>query len=374
MAIMQPPKPFVAQQFDVPQWQAPQQIMPQQAPQGLLSRIGSGIKDRVQDQNFMDRLAIGLSGMSMHPNQGLIETSANRIDQRQKLVEQRQKLGLINEQKNRTIEALKNMGTPQAMKALQLLEAGGSIVDATNMAFTDQGQVLTSAEINAKYPNAQVEDGGLYNLKPDGTMSKVGGNGTTINLGDSGVGDFQTQRIKSSVARFDSMLEQAQNASFTSSQVSLLGDYLSEANTGVASGLKQKLYEGLGLDLRSDTQVAAEAMLSKLVPAQREKGSGPMSDRDLDMFRNALPSLKTTPEGNALIVATLQAVSEYQIQLGRIVDDVYADPQFISDPNKLMTEIARRQREMVDPLISFKKSRLTNGNSNGARVINIERQ
>jgi hypothetical protein len=375
--LIQVPK-LEEEQFTVPPYQGqrqpmrqpiqqpmPEQPMPEQ-PQGLLGRIGAGIKRSVKDPNFMDRLTIGLGGMTMNPNEAFMDLAQNRINQRQKL-------GLINEQKNRTIEALKRLNTPQAMRALQFLDSGGDIGNAVKMAFASQGKVMTSAEINAKYPDAQVQEGGLYNVKADGTITKVGGNGVNINLGDSGAGDLQNERIRSTVKRYTSMQEQAQSARFTSSQVSLLGDLLSETDTGLATGIKQKLYEGLGLDLRSDTQVAAQAMLSKLVPAQREKGSGPMSDLDLDEFKNSLPSLKTTPEGNALIVETLQAIAAYQIKMGDIVDDVYADPQFINDPNKLMSEIAKRQREMVDPLLAFKRSRLANSNASGAKVISIRK-
>jgi hypothetical protein len=59
--------------------------------------------------------------------------------------------------------------------------------------------------------------------------------------------------------------------------------------------------------------------------------------------------------------------------MGDIVDDVYADPQFINDPNKLMSEIAKRQREMDDPLLAFKRSRIANSNASGAKVISIRR-
>jgi len=120
-----------AEQFSVPPFQGQQQPMPQpmpEQPQGLLGRIGAGIKRSVQDPNFMDRLTIGLGGMTMRPNEALMGLAQNRI-------EQRQKLGLINEQKNRTIEALKRLNTPQAMRALQLLDAGGSVSDAATMAF-----------------------------------------------------------------------------------------------------------------------------------------------------------------------------------------------------------------------------------------------
>ena len=120
-----------AEQFSVPPFQGQQQPMQQpmpEQPQGLLGRIGAGIKRSVQDPNFMDRLTIGLGGMSMRPNEALMGLAQNRINQRQKL-------GLINEQKNRTIEALKRLNTPQSMRALQLLDAGGSISDALSMGF-----------------------------------------------------------------------------------------------------------------------------------------------------------------------------------------------------------------------------------------------
>ena len=115
------------QPMSQPMSQPMPQPMPEQ-PQGLLGRIGAGIKRSVQDPDFMDRLTIGLGGMTMRPNEALMGLAQNRI-------EQRQKLGMLNEQKNRTIEALKRLNTPQAMRALQLLDAGGSISDALTMGF-----------------------------------------------------------------------------------------------------------------------------------------------------------------------------------------------------------------------------------------------
>lgn len=118
------------EQLNQPMPQPMSQPMPQpmSQPQGLLGRIGAGIKRSVQDPDFMDRLTIGLGGMTMRPNEALMGLAQNRI-------EQRQKLGMANEQKNRTIEALKRLNTPEAMRALQLLDAGGSISDALTMGF-----------------------------------------------------------------------------------------------------------------------------------------------------------------------------------------------------------------------------------------------
>jgi hypothetical protein len=156
-----------AEQFIAPPYQGQQQPMqqpmqqtmqqPMQQPQGLLGRIGSGIKRSVQDPNFMDRLTIGLGGMSMRPDKGLMSLAQNRILQRDKL-------GLINEQKNRTIEALKRLNTPQAMRGLQLLDAGGSISDALSMAFE-------KPKSNIEY---KIVDGSLVKIDKDAnTVSEI---------------------------------------------------------------------------------------------------------------------------------------------------------------------------------------------------------
>lgn len=157
-----------AEQFSVPPFQGQQQPMPQpmpEQPQGLLGRIGAGIKRSVQDPNFMDRLTIGLGGMTMRPNEALMGLAQNRINQRQKL-------GMLNEQKNRTIQALQNMNTPQAMRALQLLDAGGSISDALSMGFEKPVS-------NIEY---KIVDGTLVSVNNDtGEVSEIYSSGADNN-------------------------------------------------------------------------------------------------------------------------------------------------------------------------------------------------
>lgn len=85
---------------------APQQQAPQQKPtlgsraMGILGAIGGGIKRSVQDPNFADRLVIGLGGMSMNPNQVLMQQAAANI-------EQRRAMDLLGKQANQTAEWLK---------------------------------------------------------------------------------------------------------------------------------------------------------------------------------------------------------------------------------------------------------------------------
>src|SRR6056297_1138254 len=65
--------------------------------------------------NALDSLAIALQGMTINPNQGLMQLSANRIAGRRKAQQ-------TKAQQNRTLEALKNMGAPPQI--IQMAEAG----------------------------------------------------------------------------------------------------------------------------------------------------------------------------------------------------------------------------------------------------------
>jgi uncharacterized protein (DUF1330 family) len=76
----------------------------------LFDTIGQKFKD---DPDLKDRLTIGLQGMTMNPNQGLIDLAKGNIAQRQKQ-------GLINQQANKTIEFLRAKGVDEAtLKSLE---------------------------------------------------------------------------------------------------------------------------------------------------------------------------------------------------------------------------------------------------------------
>lgn len=67
----------------------------------------------------------------------------------------------------------------------------------------------------------------------------------------------------------------------------------------------------------SDLQ-AAQALINSMVPEQRPPGSGPMSDADLALFKESLPRIINTPEGNAKIIASLRGIAQYDMQMGEI--------------------------------------------------------
>ena len=90
----------MANQPEPPQPPQPPQTLGSRA-MGILGAIGGGIKRSVQDPNFADRLVIGLGGMTMNPNQVLMQQAAANI-------EQRRKTDLLSAEANKTIQYLRS--------------------------------------------------------------------------------------------------------------------------------------------------------------------------------------------------------------------------------------------------------------------------
>jgi flagellar protein FlgJ len=67
---------------------------------------------------------------------------------------------------------------------------------------------------------------------------------------------------------------------------------------------------------------AMQALVNQLVPGQRPAGSGPMSDKDVQLFKESLVSVINQPGGNAIIVDTLKRINEYDLEGAKIVQQV----------------------------------------------------
>lgn len=96
----------------------------------------------------------------------------------------------------------------------------------------------------------------------------------------------------------------------------------------------------------SSVQLAA-AMINKLVPQQRPPGSGAMSDADLELFKQSLPQLQGTPDGNAMIVETMRGLAGYKRDMGVIAQRAMAG-------EITQSEALEQMRNLPDPLASFK--------------------
>jgi hypothetical protein len=117
---------------------------------------------------------------------------------------------------------------------------------------------------------------------------------------------------------FDSLISDGLQARSDTATVERLDQLLSAQPTGGAAALKVAAGD-FGLDVEGlDELQAARALINKLVPAQRAAGSGPMSDADLELFKQSLPRIINQPGGNKLVIDTLRGINHYRVEQGKI--------------------------------------------------------
>lgn len=160
-----------------------------------------------------------------------------------------------------------------------------------------------------------------YNIGPDGRVTQIGGGGVTVN---NNMGAGADEKAYEEFAKLDaqtlaSIGEAGMKARQDEGRIDRLESLLASGPSGMGAGIKTILGDyGIQTD-GLDTLQAARALINAMVPEQRQPGSGPMSDADLELFKQSLPRLINSPDGNALIVHTLRGISQYDAQRGDIV-------------------------------------------------------
>ena len=112
------------------------------------------------------------------------------------------------------------------------------------------------------------------------------------------------------------------NARSSQIRVQELERLLKTAPQGVVGGATQ-LAGAIGLPIDGVDEVqAATALINQMVPLQRAPGSGPMSDKDLELFKQSLPAIINQPGGNQKIIAAIKGINEYTIAQAEIAQAV----------------------------------------------------
>jgi len=178
----------------------------------------------------------------------------------------------------------------------------------------------------------------------------------------TGEGDkFYKVMDEKNAEQFSALSTNGQNSRSKLAQVNVLEGLLKSSGSGFGATLAAKAGEfGIETEGLSEIQ-AAQALINKLVPEQRQAGSGPMSDADLALFKQSLPRLINTPEGNASIVQTMRGIAEYEVQMGEIADSV---------ADRTMTPQEGREaiRNLKNPLEDFSKDPTGDTASNALKV------
>jgi hypothetical protein len=189
----------------------------------------------------------------------------------------------------------------------------------------------------------------MYNLAPGSPerqafilTGKLGGDGNALVDMARVFMDNDTianENAKSVTARASLQVQNADEAYGKQQRLAALGDLLSQTETGAGASLKIAAAKiGIFTDGTSELE-AAKALISQMIPAQRPPGSGTMSDADAEMFRDSLPGIMRSPRGNAIIIATLSAISNNDIALGQAAMDW-------QDGKIELSEYRARQREL----------------------------
>tara|TARA_R110002167_G_scaffold144407_1_gene334565 strand:+ start:272 stop:1291 length:1020 start_codon:yes stop_codon:yes gene_type:complete len=217
---------------------------------------------------------------------------------------------------NKTIQMLIDRGRQDLADMVQ----NGSLTmqQAASALLTEpkkSGKVVDATQLRAMFPNASIDDG-LYNLKPDGTATKVGGGGVNVQVGsDKGLDEF----AKLDAKKLATISETGSTATRSLARINRLESLLNNVETGMTANLKQIAGNfGIATNGLSDIQ-AAQALINSLVPEQRAEGSGPMSDADLDLFKQSLPRIINQPGGNKLIIETMRGIAQYDAMGSAIV-------------------------------------------------------
>lgn len=265
--------------------------------------FGQRLKGSFKSGDLMDRLALAFNSMRMNPDQGIAQ-----------LVSERQKGRAADKTANRTAQWLASIGRTDLAQAM--LSGGLDPKAAAQLAMTppeQQGQVVDAAVLRQQFPGAQIEDG-LYNAKPDGTITKVGGGGTTVNVGGSEQSELSKKTDAEEATALGVILKAAPKAAAVTADLDLLTEVLQYAPQDPISGRISQLFPGV-----SSAGAAAQSIIKRVAPSLRAEGSGSTSDIEYKGMLESLPSLINYPEANTAIAGMMRAKAQLDVERGNIV-------------------------------------------------------
>lgn len=169
-----------------------------------------------------------------------------------------------------------------------------------------------------------------------------------VNIDQKAEGAFDKKLAEKQAETFDAMATEGMAANADLAVIGELETLLGQ-NGGVTDGIAGWLAQrGIGGEGMSDLQ-AAQALINKLVPTQRQPGSGTMSDRDVELFTRSLPNLWNTPGGNQKILSVMRGLAQYKQAQGQIA-------QAVMTGEMTRQEATEKLRSLPNPLADIAKS------------------
>lgn len=214
--------------------------------------------------------------------------------------------------KNKTVEYLRRMGYDDYADAVESGSIGAK--DIMNALVSKSLETPKDARTAGMKEYAEaVKDGfkGTF-LDYKTAISKAGA--TSISMG-KGPDEFAKLDAKT----LSEVAQTGAAAKRNIARINRLESLLANVPTGMTANLKQLAGNfGVATEGLSDIQ-AAQGLINSLVPEQRPAGSGPMSDADLELFKQSLPRIVNQPNGNQIIINTMRGIAQYDAMGAEIV-------------------------------------------------------
>ncbi|MDO8595729.1 MAG: hypothetical protein Q7R45_03810, partial [Sulfuricaulis sp.] len=153
-------------------------------------------------------------------------------------------------------------------------------------------------------------------------MKRAGAIQNNVVIDQKGELEFSKVAGKKQAERFDELAADAPAAKQMISDVKTLTELGKQIGTGKEAQVKASLgpyAEALGIKVEGLNEIQAfEAIVNRVAPNLRVKGSGAQSDYELKNFLKSLPSLGNTAEGNALASKVMEGLYQNKITAAEI--------------------------------------------------------
>jgi hypothetical protein len=180
---------------------------------------------------------------------------------------------------------------------------------------------------------------------------------TQVTIDQRNENEFEKESGKIQAKRFGDLVEEGATSRQMQSDVAMLRDLGEKIRTGKGAEIRAVIgpwaqalgipgVEGLG-----EIQ-AFEAIVNRVAPTMRVKGTGAQSDFELRNFFKQFPSIGNTPEGNAIIDKTMQGFVQNKIAASEIASKAV---------NKEIsrTEAEKMIRSLPDPMKEWREFQKT---------------
>jgi hypothetical protein len=175
----------------------------------------------------------------------------------------------------------------------------------------------------------------------------------TVTVDQRGENEFAKVTNKALGEHFVKTFEDGTNAANDLETITELRQRNADVRTGAAATVQQALGRfGINTEGLSEIQ-AFHSLLQRLTPQQRVPGTGATSDFEGRMFRESLPLLMNTPQGNALIMDTMERLAKNKLDRADIAGQVISGALTPQDGVKKMYALQLEARAHSDRVKAF---------------------